>query len=260
MLTIDAVFQMAAHRGLKPRPWGGYKLKTYNGYSPEQRIRKWQALHLAIAMGLEVEADTKPCSICGVVSGSAQIQYHSEDYGSMSGHYPLCKGCHTRVHQRFAHPERWKDFTSQFQTGSAWFEKLPYEEIGAVTLGVVENKYPVQPQAVLVSPAGQTSPPQQAERGKSSCRSGECVGISDEMHQVRVAFIKAMGIDCAYNRNPHTGYKQEVSPLIRQRCLDEARALRERYADLIGQYGRNRSILEKMDSNLKNRDLRVNWR
>jgi hypothetical protein len=81
-MTIDEVFSAAAERGLSVKRWGGSRLLTYNGFTHEQRVRKWQALDLAIRMGLESPAEEFPCSVCGV-EPSSSIAYHSEDYGSM---------------------------------------------------------------------------------------------------------------------------------------------------------------------------------
>lgn len=124
MLTIDEIFLVADRRGMKPKPWGNYILKTYNGFTHEQRVRKWQALNLAIQMGLEQPAHLSACSVCNKTDGPEVFAYHSEDYDSMSGHHPICKGCHTRVHNRFTNTQRWKEFIAPFCNGSKWFENL----------------------------------------------------------------------------------------------------------------------------------------
>jgi hypothetical protein len=123
-VSIDDMFALAAQQGIAPRKWGSYQLQTYNGFTHEQRVHKWQALHLAIQMGLEQPAHLSPCSICGKTGGPDTIAYHSEDYSSLTGHHPLCKGCHTRIHNRFTNPQRWRDYISPYCTGSKWFEAI----------------------------------------------------------------------------------------------------------------------------------------
>jgi hypothetical protein len=123
-VSIDDMFALAAQQGIAPRKWGSYQLQTYNGFTHEQRVHKWQALHLAIQMGLEQPAHLSPCSICGKTGGPDNIAYHSEDYGSLTGHHPLCKGCHTRIHNRFTNPQRWRDYIAPYCTGSKWFENI----------------------------------------------------------------------------------------------------------------------------------------
>ena len=81
------------------------------------------------------------------------------------------------------------------------------------------------------------------------------------MHAIRTAFVRAMGIRSQeMNPDPVGGYKLEPDPRLREQCLDEARRLRNQYAELVSQSGAGRDVLEKMDSNLANRDRGVNWR
>jgi hypothetical protein len=81
-----------------------------------------------------------------------------------------------------------------------------------------------------------------------------------EMDTVRIAFIKAMGIKSKYrNPDPNGGYKVEFNYAKRQENLAEAQKLRDTYAELVKTYKVNQYILDKMNSNLKNRDLRVSW-
>ena len=85
--------------------------------------------------------------------------------------------------------------------------------------------------------------------------------VDNEMHQVRVDFVKAMGIKSKeMNPNPIGGYKLEWDVTIRDEHLQEARRLRDCYAKMVKQTGKNQNILDKMDSNLANRDLRAAWK
>lgn len=250
MLTIEEIFRDAANRGLKPKPWGSYVLKTYNGFTHEQRVRKWQALNLAIQMGLEQPAHLSPCSVCGKTGGPETITYHSEDYGSMTGHHPICKGCHTRAHNRFTSPHHWLVYVAPFCNGSKWFESLS-------TVDQAQPLRPTEPMKPdLCSPAPlSTSPvrPVQAAIPKQSSN------ISAEMHQIRVEFTKAIGLDWSENPSPNSGYKYEHNLSRRQQYLDEARRLRNLYAEMVDKAGRGKSILDKMDSNLENKDKKTLW-
>jgi len=253
ILTIDEIFQVAAQSGLKPKSWGSYKLKTYNGFTHEQRVYKWQALNLAMQMGLVQQAHLSPCSICGKTSGPETIAFHSEDYGSMSGHYPLCKGCHTRVHKRFTNPERWREFIAPFCNGSSWFENLLTEEQPQQQRLLITNETTVSKicthstsDALAVKPIYETV----------SCSS---IGIHEEMHQIRIAFTKVIGLDWSENPNPNSGYKFEHNLNRRQQLLDEAVRFRDLYSEMVNMTGRGKDILEKMDRNLVNRDRKAVW-
>lgn len=122
-MTIDEIFSVAEEKGLSVKRWGGSQLLDYNGFTHEQRVRKWQAIDLAVRMGLEIPAEKLSCSVCGAPP-SPSIAYHSEDYGTMNGHYPVCRSCHTKIHNRFKNPERWIDFVSSIGNGEKWFEGL----------------------------------------------------------------------------------------------------------------------------------------
>lgn len=51
-LTIEAIFEMAKEVALKPRVWKWKPLRPYNGFDHDQRVKKWQAIYLAIQLGL----------------------------------------------------------------------------------------------------------------------------------------------------------------------------------------------------------------
>ena len=82
-----------------------------------------------------------------------------------------------------------------------------------------------------------------------------------KMPAIRTAFVKAMGIQSKdMNPNPIGGYKLEHNYTKRQAYLAEAMRLRDAYAEMVKKTGIGQGILDKMDSNLENRDLRVAWR
>lgn len=123
-LTITGIFDLATNIGLTPRAWAWKPLQTYNGFDHDERVRKWQAIYLGIQLGFLPPAENFPCDICGKKSPEALISYHSEDYSSMTGHYPLCRSCHTRVHVRFNNQVAWLDLICKYGDGTKWFEYL----------------------------------------------------------------------------------------------------------------------------------------
>ena len=84
--------------------------------------------------------------------------------------------------------------------------------------------------------------------------------ISKAMHQIRVDFTKALGLDWSENPDPTDGYKFEHNHSRRQAFLDEAIRLRDLYAEMVNNTGRGKDILEKMERNLANRDRKATWR
>lgn len=124
VMTIDQIFRFASENGLKPRDWKWKPLQPYNGFTHEQRVHKWQAMHLARELGLIAPAANSPCDICGTTFPESSIGYHSEDYSSMTGHYPLCKSCHTLIHTRKRNQKAWRDLLEKYGKASQWWETL----------------------------------------------------------------------------------------------------------------------------------------
>jgi hypothetical protein len=84
-------------------------------------------------------------------------------------------------------------------------------------------------------------------------------GSREDMHQIRVDFTKALGLDWAQNPNPNSGYKYEHNLERRQQFLDEAIRLRDQYAKMVYTTGKGKDVLEKMERNLINRDRKTAW-
>ena len=125
-ITIESILLRAEKNGQKIPRWQWPELKSYNGFSHDCRVRKWQAVLLAIEMGLIPSPTEFKCDICGVGYAGAELQYHSEDYSRMSGHHPLCKNCHRVLHQRFRKPDEWGELIKDRLNCGMWFNKLPY--------------------------------------------------------------------------------------------------------------------------------------
>lgn len=82
-------------------------MKSYNGFTPEQRQDAQDWINQQYATG----ALSRPseCCACGHTSGA--FDYHAEDYSAPYGahtvRYPLCYPCHMVVHCRFRSPRSW---------------------------------------------------------------------------------------------------------------------------------------------------------
>ena len=109
----------------------------YNGFSPAQRNGANAAIRAAIARGEIAVPDT--CSVCKRMPDKP-LQFHSERYDTLDA-YPICRGCHIRLHARFRHPHSWAKFVRGL--GEGWFQGLsvdplsltrPYDETYPTTL------------------------------------------------------------------------------------------------------------------------------
>jgi hypothetical protein len=94
--TLEDVFKEAAKKGLSLPVWGWPRLKTYNGFTHEQRVRGWQAEKIAIRLGVIPYPGTLSCYKCGL--SNSQIGYHAEDYSTLE-RFPVCRGCHIAIHR-----------------------------------------------------------------------------------------------------------------------------------------------------------------
>jgi len=152
---------------------------------------------------------------------TGRIDYHNHDYSDPVKYLEqICQGCHTRLHR----------MENKEIDGKSSIEHVPTDIKKAVTKD-------------------------------EKTRKNSVYGISEEMHSVRVAFAKALGLNWpAENPNPIAGYKLECNTGKRQQFLDDARELRKQYAELVAVSGKGRPILEKMDSNLANRDRQAIWK
>lgn len=152
---------------------------------------------------------------------TGRIDYHNHDYSDPVKYLEqICQGCHVRLHR----------LENQELDAEKSNEHVPADIKKSGPKDEKAKKFPVY-------------------------------GISEEMHRIRVAFVKALGLNWpAENPNPTTGYKLECNTGRRQQFLDEARELRKQYAELVAVSGKGKPILEKMDSNLANRDRQAIWK
>jgi hypothetical protein len=161
------------------------------------------------------------CNRCGKTTG--RIDYHNHDYSDPIKYLEqICQGCHTRLHRLENLEMEGKDIN----------------EVQSTVVKEVVSDRPVTKE-IMKSPIAE---------------------IREDVHKIRVAFTKALGLNWSENLNPRTGYKFERDSITRQRFLDEARELRKQYAELVAESGKGNDILDKMDRNLVNRDRGAIWK
>ncbi|MCB9059876.1 MAG: hypothetical protein H6627_15025 [Calditrichae bacterium] len=105
--------------------WRWPPLKSYNGFTSDERIRNWK---IGIYL-LNIGAIKKPahCDICKKVGS---VGFHSENYYDIRMDPFLCKSCHTILHLRFQFPESWKKLAQMSIIGKeTWFSILSLQEI-----------------------------------------------------------------------------------------------------------------------------------
>lgn len=95
-LSVEHVLSLAHAAGLSCPEWKWPRLKTYRGFTHEQRVRGHNAMVLAIRMKLLAPPREFVCQHCG---GSDRMQYHAEDYNTLDGLIPLCQRCHLNLHR-----------------------------------------------------------------------------------------------------------------------------------------------------------------
>lgn len=89
----------------------------YNGWGTAERQGSLARVRAAIAAG--VLAIPERCSVCQ--RDDKPIGWHSERYDVLDV-YPVCRGCHIRIHARFRYPKRWREFISRL--GPGWYQNL----------------------------------------------------------------------------------------------------------------------------------------
>ncbi len=198
-------------------------MRDYKGWTASERLASYAKTKAAIAAGV-IPPPTK-CNRCGKTTG--RIDYHNHDYSDPIKYLEqICQGCHTRLHKMENKENK------EIEGNSITHETTDGKE--------VVSKIPTTHKLTTNHSA---------------------LGIQEEMHRIRVAFVKALGLNWpAENPNPTTGYKLEFNIAKRQQYLDNARELRKQYADLVAESGSGRDILEKMDRNLINRDRQATWK
>lgn len=105
--------------------WGWPPLKSYNGFTSNERIRTWQVGTYTLKIG----AIKKPnhCDICKKIG---PVGFHSENYYDIRMDPFLCRSCHTILHNRFKHSNSWCDLIKRVgEEGEIWYLTLKTNEI-----------------------------------------------------------------------------------------------------------------------------------
>ena len=101
------------------RSWAWGKLPEYNGFTHEERVRGWQALHWLMDQGRLA----RPV-ICCISGLRHRVGYHSENYYDWHPK-PLAQQIHFALHQRFRRPHAWQRIVAAYSvSGDEWFAQL----------------------------------------------------------------------------------------------------------------------------------------
>jgi hypothetical protein len=106
------------------RRWTWGRMKPYNGFEHETRVRAWQIQCAAMQLGLFEKPEQ--CAVCRGWFGTG-IDLHNEDYARPFACYPMCKGCHLSLHRRFSFPAQWLKRVAIYRYPGAWFVGLTME-------------------------------------------------------------------------------------------------------------------------------------
>ena len=94
-------------------------MKSYNGFTPQQRQKAYNWLKAQIA-AKHREPASAPCDACGQPAG--RFDHHSEDYsapyGDHIGGFTLCYPCHMMIHCRHRDKARFSAYAYMVKQGS----------------------------------------------------------------------------------------------------------------------------------------------
>lgn len=92
-------------------------MNSYNGFSPQQRMRALYWLKRQVTQGLRTQPTR--CDVCGQTAGI--IEPHSEDYsapyGAHTGRWGLCYLCHMILHCRYRAPAAFDRYRTVVEAG-----------------------------------------------------------------------------------------------------------------------------------------------
>lgn len=93
-------------------------MNSYNGFTPEQRIKGDEIIKEAINNGTLPKLSECKCKFCGQDKGI--LHYHCEDYSPkniLKDVIPVCWRCHMMIHTRFKHPLSYKLYFWEISKG-----------------------------------------------------------------------------------------------------------------------------------------------
>lgn len=96
-------------------------MKSYNGFTPKQRIEGDKIIKQAIKDGVLKSLDECVCVVCGQNEGIRH--YHCEDYSPqniLNDAKCLCWRCHMILHSRFKYPNEAKKYFEEVKQGKRY--------------------------------------------------------------------------------------------------------------------------------------------
>jgi hypothetical protein len=92
-------------------------VKSYNGFTPYQRMQGDRIVKDAIAAG--TWNFERKCQLCGLTEADgAYIWVHQEDYTRpIEDARPICVECHMRLHMRYTFPYLWHHYCLALRCG-----------------------------------------------------------------------------------------------------------------------------------------------
>lgn len=109
------------NHGVYPlRQWTYPPVKTYNGFSSDERIRGWQVERWFVDNGWL----DRPVR-CSITGATKNVGFHDEDYYTPWEPIQIGRGVHMALHQRFSRPAWWNRILRENTvTGDEWFCSL----------------------------------------------------------------------------------------------------------------------------------------
>lgn len=96
-------------------------MKSYNGFTPEQRMHGDKIIKRAIAEGKLPPLSETKCILCGQDKGIRH--YHCEDYSEdkiLDDVVPVCWRCHMMIHSRFRNRKAFDIYMEEVKGGKTY--------------------------------------------------------------------------------------------------------------------------------------------
>ena len=96
-------------------------MKSYNGFSPKERLEGDKIIKQAIKDGILKPLDECSCALCGQDKGIRH--YHNEDYSKenvVKDAICVCWRCHMMIHCRFKHKEAYIKYAKEIKSGKKY--------------------------------------------------------------------------------------------------------------------------------------------
>ncbi|WP_340317916.1 hypothetical protein [Rhizorhabdus argentea] len=98
-------------------------LGSYNGATGAERRAGSQKFQIACEKTWIIPEEA--CSICGA---TGSLGHHNENYFRPLAAKRVCRSCHGKIHRRYRHPDRWREFVEQ-RGGEGWYAFIAPREL-----------------------------------------------------------------------------------------------------------------------------------